>query len=289
LTTIKGKLYIVATPIGNLGDLTHRAAEVLREVALIAAEDTRQTRQLLQHYAIRTKLVAVHEHNEYRRVPELIARIAGGESIALVSDAGTPLINDPGFELVSAAIEKGLTVVPVPGPSALMCALPVSGLAIDRFSFYGFPPRSPTSRRALFESLLEHPNTLVFYESCHRIIECLTDCVEIFPAERKLVIARELTKAHETITRTRVGDALGLIKADLHIQKGELVLLVEGATVQKKTDELSTEDRRILEILLEKCSLRNAVDLAGKITGLRRKLLYSAALEIAERGRDHDI
>ncbi|MGH8498733.1 MAG: 16S rRNA (cytidine(1402)-2'-O)-methyltransferase, partial [Methylococcales bacterium] len=170
MTATKGKLYIVATPIGNLGDLTYRAVEVLGQVNLIAAEDTRLTRHLLRHYAIRSRLVSVHEHNEHRVLQSLIEEMLDGNSIALVSDAGTPLINDPGFELVKAALEKGLSVVPIPGANALIAALSVSGLATDRFSFYGFPPRHHASRKALFESLIAQSGTLVFYESCHRII-----------------------------------------------------------------------------------------------------------------------
>lgn len=216
-------------------------------------------------------------------VQDLIEGMVGGDSVALVCDAGTPLINDPGFELVTAAVEKGLSVIPIPGPSALITALSVSGLATDRFSFYGFPPRSSASRKALFESLLEQTGTLVFYESCHRIVDCLSDCAEVFPAERRLVIARELTKIHETIVRTRVGDAVPLLKEDLNIQKGELVLLIEGASAKTKEEILSPEHIRMIEILLGECSVKKTVELVAKITGLPRKLLYSAALEIQKK------
>lgn len=280
MTATKGKLYIVATPIGNLGDFTYRAVDVLGQVDLIAAEDTRQTRNLLQRYAVRTKLVSFHAHNEHRLVQDLIERMVGGYSIALVSDAGTPLINDPGFELVGAAIEKGLSVVPVPGPSALISALSVSGLATNRFGFYGFPPRNRASRKTLFESLIGQSGTLIFYEACHRIIDCLIDCAEVFPAERKLVIARELTKSYETVVRTRIGDAVVLLKEDVHIQKGELVLLIEGASAKIREDVLVPEHIRMLEILLDECSVKKSAELVAKITGVRRKLLYSAALEI---------
>lgn len=285
----KGKLYIVATPIGNLGDFTHRAVDVLRQADLIAAEDTRQTRRLLEHYSISAKLISVHGHNEHQRVQDLIARIAEGATLALVSDAGTPLINDPGFELLNAAIENGIPVVPVPGPSAVITALSVSGLATDRFCFYGFPPRSTGSRKAFFESLTEQKGTLVFYESCHRITECLVDCAEVFPAERKLVIARELTKSHETLVRSHVGDAPRLAQDDPDLQKGELVLLLEGADKATKAETLSSEHVRLLEILLEECSVKKAAELAAKITGLRRRLLYSAALEIEKTARDRGV
>ncbi|MCI0666642.1 MAG: 16S rRNA (cytidine(1402)-2'-O)-methyltransferase [Methylococcaceae bacterium] len=286
MTATNGKLYIVATPIGNLGDFTFRAVEMLRQVEVIAAEDTRQTRNLLQRYAVRTKLVAFHEHNEHRLVQDLIERMLAGSSIALVSDAGTPLINDPGFELVGAAIEKGLPVVPVPGPSALIAALTVSGLATNRFGFYGFPPRNRAARKALFESLIEQTGTLIFFEACHRIIDCVIDCAEAFPAERKLVIARELTKSHETVVRTRVGDAVSLLKDDVNVQKGELVLLIQGASAKTQRDVLLPEHIRMLKILLEECSVRKTAELVSKITGVRKKLLYSAALEIERSGRD---
>lgn len=276
----KGKLYIVATPIGNLDDLSYRGVDALKHADLIAAEDTRQTRRLLERYAIRSKLVSVHEYNEHRVVHDLIRRIVEGTTVALVSDAGTPLINDPGFELVTAAVEHGLSITPIPGPSALICALSVSGLATDRFSFYGFTPRSRSARKNLFESLLEELGTLIFYESCHRIIACLADCAEVFPSERKLVIAREMTKRHETILRTRVADALQLVKEDANMQKGEFVLLIQGAPAKMKASTLLPEHIRMLEILLQECSVKKTAELVSKMTGLRRKLLYSAALEI---------
>lgn len=280
MTATKGKLYIVATPIGNLGDLTFRAVEVLRQVDLIAAEDTRETGKLLRHYAIPARLVSVHEYNEHRRVQDLIERIGRGESLALVSDAGTPLINDPGFELVSAAVETGLSIVPVPGPSALIAALSVSGLATNPFSFYGFPPRSPASRKKFFESLIDETGTLIFYEACHRILDCLNDCAEVFPEDRKLVIARELTKAHETIIRTRVGEVIPLLKEDAYIQKGELVLLIEGTPAKAAEHGLLPEHIRMIRILLEECSVRKTAELVAKITGLRKKLVYAAVLEV---------
>lgn len=283
MTATKGKLYIVATPIGNLGDLTYRAVNVLGQVDLIAAEDTRQTRHLLQHYGIRNKLVSVHEHNEHRRIPSLIQEMLDGKNIALVSDAGTPLISDPGFELVNLALEKGLSVIPIPGANALICALSVSGLSTNRFGFYGFPPRSSAARKQLFESLIGEIATLVFYESCHRIMDCLIDCAEIFPAERRLVIARELTKSHETIVRTRIGDVVSLLQQDVHIQKGESVLLIEGAAAKTNDEILSLEHIRMIEILLEECSVKKTAKLVAKITGLSRKIFYSAALEIEKK------
>ena len=283
MTTSSGKLYLVATPIGNLGDLGHRAVEILGQVDLIAAEDTRQTRHLLAHYAISSKLVSVHDHNEHRMVQRLVERMAGGESVALVSDAGTPLINDPGFELLNAAVDHGLCVIPVPGPCALVAALSVSGLATDRFGFYGFPPRNSAARQAFFQSLVGQLGTLVFYESCHRIIECLNDCAEIFPVDRSLVVCRELTKAHETIIRTQVGDVISRLEHERYIDKGELVLLIEGRG-EHKTHTLLPEHVRMIEVLLADCSVKRTAELVAEITGLRRKLLYQAALEIKNRG-----
>ncbi|MGR9106348.1 MAG: 16S rRNA (cytidine(1402)-2'-O)-methyltransferase [Gammaproteobacteria bacterium] len=283
MTATKGELYLVATPIGNLGDLTSRAVEVLGRVDLIAAEDTRSTSHLLQRYAISTKMVSLHEHNERSRARTLVEALLAGRSMALVSDAGTPLINDPGFAVLSAALEAGIKAVPVPGPCALIAALSVSGLATDRFGFYGFPPRTSAARIALFESLLDQPGTLIFYESCHRIIDCLRDCTRVFPCERRLVIARELTKIHETFVRTRVGDVLTIVQDDDTIRKGELVLLIEGACENSKESVLTPDQHRLLAILMDECSLKTAVDIVSKITGLRHRLVYRAALDVEKK------
>lgn len=278
-----GKLYIVATPIGNLSDLSQRALHILNRVDKIAAEDTRTTRRLLDHFGIGTKLTALHDHNEHRVAHELIGEISGGASLALVSDAGTPLINDPGFELLNLAIAQGIEVVPIPGPSACISALSVSGLATDRFSFLGFAPRTRNARVAWFRSLIEQSGTLIFYESCHRILACLDDCAAVFPAERKLVIGRELTKCHERIYRGRIAD-IESFRLDPNLQKGELVVLVQGSEVKPKTEEHSAEAIRILRILLRECSLKTSAELAARITGLSRKMLYAAALEIKQEG-----
>ena len=278
------KLYIVATPIGNLGDLSFRALDVLKQVDKIAAEDTRTTKRLLDHFGISTKLIALHDHNEHRVARELIDEIAQGTSLALVSDAGTPLINDPGFGLLNLAIEHGITIVPVPGPSALVCALSVSGLATDRFSFLGFAPRTRSARQDWFRTLIEQRGTLIFYESCHRILACLDDCAAVFPAERKLVIARELTKCHESLYRGRIAE-IGQFQQDVNLQKGELVVLVQGNDEKSAADAIPSEAIRILKILLAECTLKTAAEIAAKITGLSRKKLYAAALEMKQPER----
>ncbi|MGH8474753.1 MAG: 16S rRNA (cytidine(1402)-2'-O)-methyltransferase, partial [Methylococcales bacterium] len=258
-------------------------AEVLGQVALVAAEDTRSTRHLLNHYGISAKLVSLHEHNEHRMRQSLIQELLAGNNVAVVSDAGTPLINDPGFELVEAALENGLCVVPIPGANAMIAALSVAGLATDRFGFYGFPPRSSAARKEWLCSLIEQSGTLVFYESCHRIKDFLIDCAEVFPAERKLVIARELTKIHESVIRTRIGAAISLLETDPYIGKGELVVLIEGARVKPKESALTAEHVRLIEILLEECSVMKTAELVVRITGLGRKLVYAAAIEIEKK------
>lgn len=274
---MSGTLYVVATPIGNLGDISERALATLRQADLIAAEDTRHCQQLLNHYGISTPVTALHDHNERARVDGILDRLRAGSDVALVSDAGTPLINDPGFLLVRAAHEAGIRVSPVPGPCAATAALSAAGLATDRFAFEGFPPRTSSARRRFFEGLRDEPRTLVFYESCHRLLPCLEDLAATFPPQRRLVIAKELTKVHERFIITEVAEAALRFRDHPDWLKGEFVLVLEGAP-QDKAD-LSAEQRRVLDLLLEECSLKTAVSLAEKITGARKKLLYQAALE----------
>lgn len=283
LSSTKGRLYIVATPIGNLADITYRAVNVLKQCSVIAAEDTRQTRHLLAHYSVQTPLISLHEHNEDTLTSELIQRVCNGDSVAVVSDAGTPLINDPGFVLVREARKSGLSVIPVPGPCAIIAALSVASLPTDRFSFEGFPPRNSSARKAFFKVLVEAEGTLVFYESCHRIATCLSDLAEIFPPERELVIARELTKIHETIVKTTVVDAQRIVNDVPYMQKGEFVVLLQGAQPGKTTRILDSDQERMLKIILEDCSLKTAVALVVKMTGLNKKTVYEAALRIAKR------
>lgn len=286
--TEPGILYLVATPLGNLRDFTFRAVEVLQNVDLIACEDTRHSRPLLDHYGISTPTSAFHEHNEDAVSPRLIERLRGGESIALISDAGTPLINDPGFPLVRSARAKGIRVVPVPGPCALIAALSASGLPADRFAFEGFLPRKSSARKASLEALQGDPRTLIFYESSHRIVESLEDIAAVFPSDRRLVIARELTKLFETIADTRVGEALSLLESDPDMRKGEFVLVLEGAPDVVRGEELAPDEERVLRILLEECSVKTAVSLAVKMTGARRETVYRTALRLTEKRRETD-
>lgn len=280
-----GILYLVATPIGNLADFSFRAVEILKKADVIACEDTRHSRPLLDHYGISRPLVAFHEHNEDATAGRLLERLAKGESVALVSDAGTPLINDPGFPLVRLARAAGIRVVPIPGPCALVAALCASGLPSDRFSFEGFPPRKSSARKALFESFREEPRTLIFYESAHRVEETLRDLSEVFPSERRLVIARELTKRFETFASSTVGEAPTLLERDPDMRRGEFVLLIEGAApVAVAEAELTPEAVRVLRVLLEECSVKSAVSLAVKITGARRDRVYREALRLVKEG-----
>lgn len=279
----KGILYLVATPIGNLADFSFRAVAVLQAVDFIACEDTRHSRALLERYGIGKPLAALHEHNEDAASARLVERLAQGESMALISDAGTPLINDPGFPLVRLALARGLQVVPVPGACALVAALSASGLPADRFAFEGFPPRTAPARRALLESLADDPRTLVFYESSHRVAEFVKDIARVFPGERRLVIARELTKLHETLLRCEVAQAQDLIESDPYMQKGEFVVLLQGAPAARGGEALTAEQERVLKLLLEECSVKTAAALAAKITGARKELAYQAALRLAEK------
>ena len=277
-----GLLYVVATPIGNLADISVRAREVLSDVDLIACEDTRHSRVLLEHFGIGTPLVAYHDHNEAEAAPRLVERLAAGESVALISDAGTPLISDPGYRLVRAARSADIRVVPVPGASALIAALSVSGLPSDRFLFVGFPPRGGDERRRWLAALAAEPGTLICYESGRRVAATLADLAASLGATRRAVVARELTKHFETILD---GDLAGLarrVAADPDQQLGELVLLLEGDT--RSEDERSAEEqRRILAILGEELPLKQAVALTARITGGNRNRLYREALAKKER------
>jgi 16S rRNA (cytidine1402-2'-O)-methyltransferase len=287
-----GVLYLVATPIGNLGDMSPRAVETLRSVALIAAEDTRHSLPLLRHFGIATPMRALHEHNENVQSPRLVERLLAGESIALISDAGTPLVSDPGFPLVRAARAAGVKVSPVPGPCAAIAALSVSGLACDRFTFAGFPPRRGAARREWLQGLRERRETLIFYESGHRIGEFLHDLGAVLPPSRPVVIARELTKRYETVFATTAGEAAGRVAADADSAKGEFVVLVGGAEPCPEGENgVDDEALRVLGILLRGgCSVKDAAALAADITGARRKVLYACALRQAEthsKGNDH--
>lgn len=273
-----GKLYVVATPIGNLADISFRAVEVLKQVDLIAAEDTRHVKMLLQHYGITNRLVSLHQYNEDKASSVLLGKLRAGQSIALVSDAGTPLLSDPGMPLVKMVKDAGLDVVPIPGACALIAALSAAGLPVTQFSFEGFLPRTSSARKAFFNERVLYPKTWVFYESCHRILATLQDMAQILPLERQMVIARELTKLHETIVKTSLGNALELVEQNDNMRKGEFVVIVDGAVIDKKEQIITAEQEKLLRVLLRECSIKTAVAMAVEITGVRKKLLYQAAL-----------
>ncbi len=277
--SVSGTLYVVATPIGNLEDIGARALRVLREVALIAAEDTRHSARLLQHFGIATPLVACHEHNERDQGGRLVGRLLAGEDLALISDAGTPLISDPGYHLVRNARAAGVRVVPVPGACALIAALSAAGLASDRFIFEGFLPARAAGRRQRLQALVEEPRTLIFYEAPHRLLESLEDMRALFGDERPAVLARELTKAFETIKGASLGELCAWVAADSNQQRGECVLLIEGWQAPVGEEALSAEALRVLDLLLAELPLKRAAALAAEITGVRKNLLYQQALE----------
>lgn len=265
-------LFIVATPIGNLGDLSPRAQDTLREVAAICAEDTRHTRRLLAHFGIEAELIALHEHNEQALAARLVERLRAGDSLALVSDAGTPLVSDPGFRLVRAAREAGLRVSPVPGPSALVAALSVAGLPSDRFAFEGFLPAKAGARRERLQRLAGESRTLLFYESSHRIAETLEDMAAAFGGERRAVLARELTKLFETVLDGSLAGLLVRVREDADQRRGEFVLVVEGAG--EDADAALAEGRRVYALLNAHLPPSKAARLAAELTGAPRKSLY---------------
>jgi len=272
-----GTLYVVATPIGNLDDISARALKVLREVALIAAEDTRHSARLMQHFGIGTPLAACHEHNERDQGSRFITRLQAGEDVALISDAGTPLISDPGYHLVRQARAAGIAVVPVPGACALIAALSAAGMPSDRFIFEGFLPAKAVGRRARLEQVKAEPRTLIFYEAPHRILECLEDMRTVFGEERPALLARELTKTFETFKGLPLADLCAWVAADANQQRGECVVLVAGWQPEDEA-AISAEAMRVLELLLAEMPLKRAAALAAEITGVRKNLLYQAAL-----------
>lgn len=278
-----GVLYVVATPIGNLKDFTQRAVDILAKVDLIAAEDTRHSRRLLAEYGINTPCVAVHEHNERQQCEALVGRLRAGQSIALISDAGTPLISDPGFTLVRQARNEQITVVPIPGANAAIAALSVAGLPCDRFSFEGFLPAKSAARIRCLEALMAEPRTLIFYESPHRIVDCLTDMLQVFGAERQVVLARELTKLYETVQGDRMDNLLDWVKQDSQQQKGEMVILIAAAIPQQ--DALDANTEKWLRLLLHEIPMSRAAALVAEMTGLAKKQVYDAALRLTAEGK----
>lgn len=274
-----GSLYVVATPIGNLDDISARALNILRSVALIAAEDTRHSARLMQHFGISTPLAACHEHNERDQGGRFLARLQAGEDVALISDAGTPLISDPGYHLVRQARAAGIAVVPVPGACALIAALSAAGLPSDRFIFEGFLPAKAAGRRARLEQVKEEPRTLIFYEAPHRILECLQDMQAVFGDERPALLARELTKTFETLKGMPLAELAAWVAADSNQQRGECVVLVAGWQAPEGEEAVSAEAMRVLNLLLAEMPLKRAAALAAEITGGRKNLLYQVALE----------
>ena len=274
-----GRLYVVATPIGNLEDMTPRAIRILSEVDLIAAEDTRHSGKLLKHFGIEAKTEALHEHNERSQVPRLIEILQAGKSIAFITDAGTPLVSDPGFHLVRSARQVGLTVIPVPGACAAIAALSAAGLPSDRFVFEGFPPAKSAARRAVFEKLREEARTLIFYESPHRILESLKEMTEIFGPGREAVLARELTKQFETVRSGTLTELFEWVESDPHQQLGEFVILIHGVP-RAEREAVDEEAERVLRILLGELPVSQAAALAAKITGLKKNRLYEYALNL---------
>lgn len=271
-------LYVVATPIGNLEDITFRAIEILKQVDLILAEDTRHSHRLLQHFDIHKPLISYHDHNEPEKEKTLLQELAHGKSLALISDAGTPLISDPGYRLVRLAQDLGFKVIPIPGPCALIAALSVSGLATDQFIFSGFLPAKSSARIKVLESLKSDSRTQIFYEAPHRIIETLEDMSEVLGEEREIVIARELTKTFETIYRSSIKDVIGWIKTEKQ-ERGEFVVLVAGFK-KEGLSETHFDSTRVLKILLSELSLKQAVHLAAEITDQPKNVLYDMALKM---------
>ena len=269
-----GCLWVVATPIGHRDDFSARAIATLREVAVIAAEDTRHSKPLLLHHNIATPLLALHEHNEREVVDAIVRRLQGGESVALISDAGTPLISDPGFRLVRAARAAGIRCAPVPGACAAIAALSVAGLPSDRFVFEGFLPPKSTARRARLQELAGEPRTLIFYESSHRVAESLADMCAVFGEEREAVLARELTKMFETVIGEPLAQLAERVANDPDQQRGECVLLVAGRG--EEADAKLAEGQRIFAILREELPPAKAAKLAAAISGAPRKALYES-------------
>lgn len=277
-----GILYVVATPIGNLQDISLRAIEILKQVNQIAAEDTRHAAALLKHFSIGKPTISLHDFNERQRIKIILDRLQLGEDIAIISDAGTPLISDPGFLLVREALSQGIRVVPIPGACALISALSVAGLPTDRFIFEGFLPPKSQARKERLKELLHEPRTLIFYEAPHRLLSTLQDIVEVFGEERIGVVARELTKIHETVLKDEVKNLLRYIEANANEQRGEVVILLAGAS--EAADQSTISPIQVLNILMTELPVKQAAALASKITGERKNVLYKLAL--AQKGAE---
>ncbi len=275
---IEACLYIVATPIGNLGDITLRAVETLNKVDLIAAEDTRHSQRLMSHLGVSTRLLSLHEHNEREKSQAIIDKVKEGQNVALISDAGTPLISDPGYFLVKLAQEQGVKVVPIPGVSAVVTAISVSGLPSDRFVFEGFLPAKSGNKQRVLELFKFESRTVIFYESPHRIVDTLELMLTVFGESRRLVLARELTKTFETIKGDSLGPLCEWVKSDANQQRGEFVLLLEGAV--DVPDESEIDQDKMLALLIAELPIKKASKIVSEVTGANKKELYQRALEM---------
>lgn len=277
---MSAQLFVVATPIGHLDDMSYRAIDVLKSVSLIAAEDTRTSAQLMKHFNISTPLTACHEHNESNKIDILIQKLLNGEDMALISDAGTPLISDPGFKLVRAAQANGIRVIPVPGACAAIAALSAVGLPSDRFSFQGFLASKQSQRLQQLEKLKDETQTLIFYEAPHRILDSVKDMAAVFGTDRPVGFAREITKTFETIKKMTLGELVEFIAADHHQQKGEIVLVVGGANEEKDIEQEKLD--QLLQRLLQDLSVKAASQLAADLTGIKKKIAYQRALVLSQ-------
>jgi 16S rRNA (cytidine1402-2'-O)-methyltransferase len=277
-------LHVVATPIGNLQDLSARARQVLASADLVAAEDTRHTLQLLEAHGIRARLLSLHEHNEAQRVAEILQALGSGASVALVSDAGTPLVSDPGLRVVQAAIDGGFEVRTIPGPCAAIAALSVAGLETERFAFEGFLPAKSAARRERLEALRAQPRTLICYEAPHRLGESLEDLSTVLGGARRAVVARELTKTFETVYRGTLAQLAERAREDADMKRGEIVILIEGATATT-AEAGEKEIERVLRVLLTELSVSQASDLAAALTGAGRNVVYRLALQLSGKGK----
>ena len=283
MTDLTGILYIVATPIGNLQDITQRALDTFAQVDLIAAEDTRHSGLLLSHYGIKKPFFALHDHNEQEKAHILVEKLKQGSHIALISDAGTPLISDPGFHLVRQCREAGIRVVPLPGACAAITALCASGIASDRFCFEGFLPAKSKARKDKLENIAEEDRTLIFYESTHRILDTLEDMQSVLGEERYIVLAREITKTWETITGNTIKNLREWLLEDANRTKGEMVLIVEGKPKSDNNDEISSQAVKALELIAEELPLKKAAAIVAELYGYKKNALYQFGLVHLEK------